>query len=58
MTGDALLVVQALFTTIWSLTTSWYIPGTNVTPMSLVFFFFSCFAIIRLVKKYLFGGGD
>ena len=58
MSTDALRVVQVLFSSIWSLTTSWYIPGTNVTPMMLIFFFFSCFAIIRLAKKYLLGGDD
>lgn len=32
MTGDALLVLQFLFQTIWSFFTSWYIPGTAMTP--------------------------
>ena len=41
MTSDALLAVQCIFTTIWSLFTSWYIPGTNVTPAQF-FLFLSC----------------
>lgn len=32
MTNDALAVIVCLFTNIWRLFNSWYIPGTNVTP--------------------------
>lgn len=32
MTADALAVVQFLFGTIWQFFTSWYIPGTRMTP--------------------------
>lgn len=57
MTADALLVVQTLFTTIWSLFTSWHIPGTAVTPAA--FFLFLLFASfgLRFIRR-LFGFVD
>lgn len=58
MTADALLVVQTLFTSIWSLFNSWYFPGTNVTPAAMAFFILACSVILRIVKKYLFGDSD
>lgn len=58
MTGDALAVVQFVFTTVWSLTTSWHIPGTNVTPLGVSLLVLSSVSIIRLAKKYLFGGNN
>lgn len=39
MTGDGLAVVQALFSVIWRLFTSWHIPGTTVTPAAAFLFF-------------------
>lgn len=61
MTNDALLVVETLFSTIWSLFTSWYIPGTNVTPAVALFgiLFFTVF--IKIVGRFLFdawGGNE
>lgn len=56
MTADALLVVRFLFTTIWSFFTSWYIPGTNVTPAAMAFFLLASAVILKIVKVYLFGG--
>lgn len=52
MTADALLVVQTLFGTIWTLFTSWYIPGTAVTPAA--FFLFLMFAGfgLRVMKRF------
>lgn len=58
MTSDALLVVHFLFTQIWSLFTSWYIPGTNVTPASMAFFLLASFAVIKILKMYFMGGSD
>lgn len=54
MTGDAILVVQALFSMIWRLFTTWHIPGTNVTPASWAFFALSAVLVIR-VCRMLFG---
>lgn len=42
LTYDAILVVQFLFRTIWQFFTSWYIPGTHMTPV--VFFLGTAFA--------------
>lgn len=42
MTSDALLVLQTLFGAVWSIFTSWRIPGTGVTPAA--FFLFLLFA--------------
>lgn len=58
MTSDALLVVRFLFTEVWSLFTSWYIPGTNVTPAAMAFFLLSAFAVIRILKYFFIGGSD
>lgn len=38
MTADALLVVHMIFSMVWQLFNSWYIPGTNVTPAAFAFF--------------------
>lgn len=37
MTNDALAVVSCIFTNVFRLFNSWYIPGTNVTPAVLLF---------------------
>ncbi len=58
MTGDALLVVQFLFSTLWRFATSFYFPGTNVTPAAMAFFLLSSFVILKFVKRYLFGDGE
>ena len=41
MTSDAIAVLNCLFQTIWSLFTSWCIPGTNVTPAGFFLFLIS-----------------
>lgn len=41
MTNDALAVLNCLFQTIWALFTTWYIPGTNVTPAGFFLFLIS-----------------
>lgn len=58
MTADALMVVQFLFSSIWSLFTSWHFPGTNVSPAAMAFFLLAASVILKIVKVYLFGGGD
>lgn len=59
MTADALAVVQFLFGGIWSLFTSWHIPGTAVTPASLGLFTLMVGVVIRFVKRLLDNqGGD
>lgn len=53
MTSDALLVVQCLFSTIWELFTSWYIPGTNVTPAQFFLFLGSAVLGITFIVRIL-----
>lgn len=59
MTSDALIVLQTLFGSIWSLFTSWYYPGTRVTPAAWAFFVLGSVMLIKLLK-YLFNhpGGE
>lgn len=57
MTADALLVLQTLFTSIWSVFTSWYIPGTNVTPMAMFVFILAACLLLRVVRHYTNNGG-
>lgn len=38
MTSDAVLAVKFMFTLAVRLLTSIHIPGTNITPLSLIFF--------------------
>lgn len=58
MTSDALAVVTALFSDIWSLFTSWHIPGTNVTPAAWFMFFVFAVFVLRVVKRFLDIRGD
>lgn len=53
MTGDAILVLRALFTTIWQLFTSWHIPGTATTPAGFAMFLLTAGLILRSVKSIL-----
>lgn len=57
MTDDALLVLKTLFQTIFSLFTSWYIPGTNVTP-AVAFFGILFLSILFRVLSRLLGLWD
>lgn len=50
MTDDAILVLECLFQTIWTLFTSWYIPGTDVTPAGAFMFF----AFAGLALRFLY----
>lgn len=53
MTQDAFSVVQLLFSSVWSLFTSWNIPGTNVTPGGFAVFLAFAFIMIRFVHNLL-----
>lgn len=54
MTDDALSVLNVLFSTIFKLFNSWYIPGTNVTP-AVAFFGILFITVLFRVVKNLFG---
>ena len=58
MSSDAVLVARTLFFTIWRLFTSWYIPGTNVTPASMGFMVLSFSLVLRFLKIYFMDGGS
>lgn len=53
MTNDALSVLDCLFQTIWSLFTTWHIPGTNVTPAGFFLFLISASIGFRYVLSFL-----
>lgn len=54
MTDDALSVVSLLFGSVFRLFTSWYIPGTNVTP-AVAFFGILFIGIMFKIVGYVFG---
>lgn len=51
MTADAIVIVQTLFGSIWTLTTSWNIPGTHMSPAEWAFFSLTLIAVLRFVKR-------
>jgi len=53
MTDDAILVVQAIFSNVWRLFNSWYIPGTNVTPAVALFGLAFVSVVIRFLPSVL-----
>lgn len=58
MTADAIQVVKLLFTAIWSLFTSWHIPGTNVSPAAWFMFILFAIFILRVIRRFLDLNGD
>lgn len=50
MTNDAIMVLECLFENVWLLFTSWYIPGTDVTPAGAFMFF----AFAGLALRFLY----
>lgn len=51
MTSDAVRFYLGFIPQIWKFFTSWYIPGTNVTPAALCFFVFAVGLVIRTFKR-------
>lgn len=51
MTSDALAILQFVFSMVWSLFTSWHIPGTHVTPAEFAFFVLTVFVLFRFIKR-------
>ena len=58
MTEDALAVVTCIFSNIWRLFNSWYIPGTNVTPAVAMFGCLFVFIVFRWVGPFFGLGVD
>lgn len=54
MTADAIAIVKAIFTTVWTLFTTWYIPGTHTTPAGFFMFCFAASISINFIRR-LFG---
>jgi hypothetical protein len=57
MTNDALSVVVAVFSTVFQLFNSWYIPGTNVTPAVALFGILFILILFRIFAR-VFGLWD
>lgn len=57
MTNDALSVVGAIFSTVFQLFNSWYIPGTNVTPAVALFGILFLLILFRILSR-VFGLWD
>lgn len=55
MTSDALSFLSGVFEQIFSLFTSWHIPGTNVTPAMWFVFLLSVGVLFRFLGKLGFG---
>lgn len=53
MTSDALLVLRFIFKTIWSLFTSFLIPGTRTTPAEWALFSLAFVLGVRVGFNYL-----
>lgn len=53
MTNDAVLVVRFMWTTAVRLLTSIHIPGTNVTPLSMIFFVASVAIALKFLTRIL-----
>ena len=57
MTSNFFLALKFWFETAWNLMTSFYIPGTNVTPAGMILFGASAYIGIKFIKYIFFTGG-
>lgn len=57
MSSDALAVVRSVFTDIWSLFTSWRIPGTDISPAAWALFSLFFILILQFIIR-IFGDGS
>lgn len=51
MTSDAITFYLGYIPQIWKFFTSWFIPGTNVTPAAFCFFVLAVGLVIRTFKR-------
>lgn len=58
MTNNFFLALQWWFSSAWRLFTSFYIPGTNVTPAGMLLFGASAYVGVKFVKYIFFTGGS
>lgn len=59
MTQSLFQLLSTWFTSVWTLLTSFYIPGTNVTPGGMLLFIASAVIGLKFFKRLFgaFGGG-
>ena len=57
MLDHAMPVLHSLFVTVWRLFTSWYFPGTLITPAAWGFFVLAMVAGLRVLRFWFMGGG-
>lgn len=57
MKFEGTLVVVFIFTRCWDFFTTWYFPGTNVTPAAFMFFSLHLVIGLKVLKRYLLNGG-
>lgn len=58
MTRDALSFLSGVFDVLFSIFTSWHIPGTNVTPAMWFVFLLSVGVLSRFLGKLGFGNAS
>lgn len=58
MTNNFFMALQWWMQSAWRLFTSFYIPGTNVTPASMILFGAAAIVGIRFIKHIFFTGGS
>lgn len=50
MTSDAIQVITFVFSTLWRLFNSWYIPGTHTTPAAFALFSLTLLLTVKVVR--------
>lgn len=56
MTSDAIQVLTFVFTSVWRLFNSWYIPGTHTTPAAFAMFSLTVLLTIKILRM-IFNSG-
>lgn len=51
MGRDTIRVLRFVFVDIWSLFTSWHIPGTNFSPAAWAMFSLWLFVLVRFLRN-------
>lgn len=54
MSSDAILVLQCVFGSIWSLFSCFEIPGTHTTPAEFAFFALGFALALRIARRIIF----
>lgn len=59
MTSDAIQILKLIFGVIWSIFSSFEIPGTHTTPAEFGFFMLGTVLAIKIARRIIFlDGGD